>query len=61
MTVFKRKIISQSVLTWLKISVIVFFLRSVRNAVRVLAVSHAANFSCSTDANLVIIDGEQLF
>ena len=44
-TVFKRKIISQSVLTWLKILVLVFFfLRTVRNAVRILAVSHAGNF-----------------
>ena len=47
-TVFERKIISQSVLTWLKILVLVFcflfFLLTVRNAVRILAVSHAGNF-----------------
>ena len=46
-------------LTWLKILVIVVvvvvFLRNIRNAVRILAVSQAGNFyiSCSTDANLV--------
>ena len=45
MTVFKREIVSQSVLTWLKILVIVFFfLRNIRNAVRILAVSHSGNF-----------------
>ena len=45
MRVFKREIISQSVLTWLKILVIVFFfLRNIRNAVRILAVSQAGNF-----------------
>ena len=44
MTVFKREIISQSVLTWLKILVIVFFLRNISNAVRILAVSKAGNF-----------------
>ena len=47
-------IISQSVLTWLKILVI-FLLRNVRNAVSILAVLQACNFfiSCSMDANLV--------
>ena len=45
MTVFKREIISQSVLTWLKISVIVFFfLHNIRNAVSILAMSQAGNF-----------------
>ena len=45
MTVFKREIISQSVLTWLKILVIVFlFLRNIRNAVSILAMSQAGNF-----------------
>ena len=55
LTVFKMEIISQSVLTWLKILVIVFFLRNVRNAVSILAVLQACNFfiSCSVDANLV--------
>ena len=43
MTVFKREIISQSVLTWLKI--LVFFLRNIRNAVRILAVSQAGNYA----------------
>ena len=49
------EIISQSVLTWLEILVIVFFLRNVRNAVSILAVLQAHNFliSCSMDANLV--------
>ena len=42
-TVFKREIISQSVLTWLKILVF-FFLRNIRNAVSILAVSQASNF-----------------
>ena len=46
MTVFKREIISQSVLTWLKILVIFFFffLRNIRNAVSILAESQAGNF-----------------
>ena len=44
MTVFKRKIINQSVLTWLKILVIVF-LRNIRNSVSILAVLQAGNFS----------------
>ena len=38
MTVFKREIISQSVLTWLN------FLRNIRNAVSILAVLQAGNF-----------------
>ena len=42
MTVFKRDIISQSVLTWLKILVI--FTRNIRNAVSILAVLQAGNF-----------------
>ena len=43
MTVFKREIIS--LLTRLKILVIVFFfLRNIRNAVRILAVSQAGDF-----------------
>ena len=42
-TVFKRKIINQSVLTWLKILVIVF-LRNIRYAVSILAVLQAGNF-----------------
>ena len=42
MTVFKRDIISQSVLTWLKILVI--FSRNIRNAVSILAVLQAGNF-----------------
>ena len=44
MTVFKREIISQSVLTRLTILVIFFFLRNIRNAVRILAVSQAGDF-----------------
>ena len=44
MTVFKMEITSQSVLTWLKILVIVFFLRNIRNAVIILAVLQAGNF-----------------
>ena len=44
MTVFKRDITSQSVLTWLKILIIDFFLRSIRNAVSILAVLKAGNF-----------------
>ena len=44
MTVFKRDITSQSVLTWLKILIIDFFLRSMRNAVSILAVWKAGNF-----------------
>ena len=44
MTVFKREIISQSVLSWLKILIINFFLRSIRNAVSILAVLKAGNF-----------------
>ena len=43
MTVFKREIINQSVLTWLKILVIVF-LRDIRYAVSILAVLLAGNF-----------------
>ena len=43
MTVFKREIISQSVLTWLKILVL-FFWRNIRNAVSILAVLRAGNF-----------------
>ena len=42
MTVFKREIISQSVLTWLK--TIIDFLRINRNAVSILAVLQAGNF-----------------
>ena len=42
MTVFKRDIISQSVLTWLKILVI--FPRNIRNAVSIFAVLQAGNF-----------------
>ena len=42
MTVFKREIISQSVLTWLK--TIIVFLRNIRNAVSILAESQAGNF-----------------
>ena len=41
MTVFKREIISQSVLTWLK--TIIDFLRIIRNAVSILAVLQAGN------------------
>ena len=44
MTVFKREIIGQSVLTWLKILVIFFFWRNIRNAVSILAVLLAGNF-----------------
>ena len=48
MTVFKREVISQSVLTWLKILVIVAGWGgggvNIRNAVRILAVSQAGNF-----------------
>ena len=43
MTVFKRKIINQFVLTWLKMLVIVF-LRNIRYAVSILAVLQAGNF-----------------
>ena len=43
MTVFKREIISQSVLTWLKILVL-FFWRNIRNAVSILAVLRVGNF-----------------
>ena len=43
MTVFKRKIINQSVLTWLKILVIVF-LRNIRNSVSILAALQTGNF-----------------
>ena len=42
MTVFKREIISQSMLTWLK--TIIDFLRNIRNAVSILAVLRAGNF-----------------
>ena len=44
MTVFKREIISQSVNTVKNISNCFFFLRNIRNAVRILAVSQAGNF-----------------
>ena len=46
MTVFKRKIISQSVLTWLKILqfFFFFFLRNIRNELSILAVLKAGNF-----------------
>ena len=45
MTVFKREIISQSVLAWLKILVhVTFFFRNIRNAVSILAVLQAGNF-----------------
>ena len=56
MTVFKREIISQSVNTVKNISnCLFFFLRNIRNAVRILAVSQAGNiiYICRTDANLV--------
>ena len=43
-TAFKREIIIQSVLTWLKILVIVFFLRNIRNAVSILAVRRLVIF-----------------
>ena len=43
MTVCKREIINQSVLTWFKILVIVF-LRNIRNWISILAVSQAGNF-----------------
>ena len=43
MTVFKREIISRSVLAWLKILVIVF-LRDIRYAVSILAVLLSCNF-----------------
>ena len=43
MTLFKREIISQSVLPWLK-TIIEFFLRNIRNAVSILAVLQAGNF-----------------
>ena len=42
MTVFKREVIIQSVLTWLKILII--FLRNIRNAVSTLAVLQACDF-----------------
>ena len=41
MTVFKREIISQSMLTWLKT---IILLRNIRNAVFHLAVLQAGNF-----------------
>ena len=44
MTVFKREIISRSVLAWLKILVIFFFFCNIRNAVSILAVLQAGNF-----------------
>ena len=55
MTVFKREIISQSVNTVKNISNCFFFLRNIRNAVRIFAVSQAGNiiYICRTDANLV--------
>ena len=40
MTIFKREIINQSVLTWLKILVIAF-LRNIRNVVSILAILQA--------------------
>ena len=43
MAVFKIEIISQSVLRWLKMLVIVS-LRNIRNAVSILAVLQAGNF-----------------
>ena len=43
MTVLKRELINQSVLTWLKVLLIVF-LCNIRNAVNILAVLQAGNF-----------------
>ena len=56
MTVFKRKIISQSVLTWLKILVILFyFFCAISEMQKVSLVLQACNFyiSCSMESNLV--------
>ena len=46
MTVFKSEVISQSVLTWLKILEIglFFFLHNITNAVSILEVLQAGNF-----------------
>ena len=55
MTVFKREIISQSVLTWLKILVILFFC-AISEMQKVFLVLQACNFffiSCSMESNLV--------
>ena len=43
MAIFKREVIIQSVLTWLKI-LIIDFLRNIRNAVSTLAVLQACDF-----------------
>ena len=56
MTVFKREIISQSVLTWLKILVILFyFFCAISEMQKVFLVLQACNFyiSCSMESNLV--------
>ena len=56
MTVFKREIISQSALTWLKILVILFyFFCAISEMQKVFLVLQASNFfiSCSMDSNLV--------
>ena len=57
MTVFKREIISQSVLTWLKIGNSIFFLGggAISEMQKVLLVLQACNFyiSCSMESNLV--------
>ena len=54
MTVFKREIISQSVLTWLKILVILFFC-AISEMQKVFLVLQACKFfmSCSMESNLV--------
>ena len=54
MTVFKREIISQSVLKWLKILVIFFFC-AISEIQKVFLVLQACNFfiSCSMESNLV--------
>ena len=55
MTVFKREIISQSVLTWLKILVVLFFFCAIWEMQKVFLVLPACNFfiSCSMESNLV--------
>ena len=54
MSVFKREIISQSVLTWLQILVILFFFAQ-SEMQKVFLVLQACNFfiSCSMESNLV--------
>ena len=55
MTVFKREIISQSVLTWLKILVFLFFFCAISEMQKVFLVLQACNFfiSYSMESNLV--------